>query len=53
MGVAGYETEILKKLPKDLKSTLPTIEEIEAEFKKNEILSKESSPRKIVKRNAK
>jgi Uncharacterized conserved protein len=38
MGVAGYETEILNKLPKELKGTLPTIEEIEAEFEKNEIL---------------
>ena len=50
IGVAAYETEILKKLPKDLKSTLPTVEEIEAEFKKNEILSEESSSRKTVKR---
>lgn len=34
MGVAGYETEIVKRLPKDLKSSLPTIAELEAEFEK-------------------
>ncbi len=39
IGVAGYETEIMKKLPKALKSNLPTIEEIEAEFEKHEILT--------------
>lgn len=38
IGVAGYETEIIKKLPKKLKSSLPTIEEIEAELEKQEIL---------------
>jgi len=40
IGVAEYETEIMKKLPKTLKSSLPTIEEIEAELEKNEILAK-------------
>lgn len=34
IGVAAYETEIMKKLPKNLKSNLPSIEEIEAEFEK-------------------
>ncbi len=34
IGVAAYEIEIIKKLPKNLKSSLPTIEEIEAEFEK-------------------
>ena len=38
IGVAGYETEILKKLPKELKSNLPTIEEIETELEKNELI---------------
>ena len=46
IGVAEYETEIMKKLPKDLKSKLPTIEEIEAEFEKNEILAEK--PEKVV-----
>jgi len=32
IGVAAWETEITKKLPKELKSSLPTIEEIEAEL---------------------
>lgn len=34
IGVAGYETELMKKLPKNLKSSLPTIEEFEAELDK-------------------
>lgn len=40
MGVAEYEIEITKKLSKALKSSLPTIEEIEAEFAKNEAQAK-------------
>ncbi|MCX5922870.1 MAG: PDDEXK nuclease domain-containing protein [Candidatus Dependentiae bacterium] len=36
IGIAEYETAIIKKLPKELKSSLPTIEEIEAEFEKYE-----------------
>ncbi|MCF7799832.1 PDDEXK nuclease domain-containing protein, partial [Candidatus Babeliales bacterium] len=42
MGVAGYQTEITKKLPKNLKSSLPTIQEIESEFEKQEFLAKKS-----------
>ncbi len=34
IGVAEYQTEIVKKLPKEFKSSLPTIEEIEAELEK-------------------
>lgn len=34
IGVAEYETEIMKKLPKEFKSTLPTVQEIEEEFEK-------------------
>lgn len=41
IGVAGYETEIIKKLPKELKSSLPTVEEIEAELQKHEALADE------------
>lgn len=36
IGIAEYETEIIKNLPKELKSSLPTIEEIEAELEKTE-----------------
>ena len=43
IGVAEYTTEIVKKLPKELKSSLPTVEEIEAELEKQEILLEESS----------
>jgi hypothetical protein len=38
IGIAEYETEMLQKLPKELKSSLPTIEEIEAELERSEIL---------------
>lgn len=34
MGVVEYETMLTKALPKDMKSSLPTIQEIEAELKK-------------------
>jgi len=34
IGVAGYETKLVKLLPKELKSSLPTIAELEAEFEK-------------------
>ena len=39
IGIAAYETEIMKKLPRELKSSLPTIEEIEAELKKSKNLT--------------
>lgn len=39
IGVAEYETKIVERLPKELKSSLPTIEEIEAELEKQEILN--------------
>lgn len=32
IGVAGWETQIVNQLPDDLKSSLPTVEEIEAEL---------------------
>ena len=32
VGVAGWETKIVEKLPKDLKGSLPTIEQIETEL---------------------
>jgi hypothetical protein len=33
--VAEWETKIVEKLPKDLEGSLPTIEQIEAEFAAN------------------
>lgn len=53
IGIAGYEAEIMKKLPKELKSNLPTIAEIEAELEKNEIVSRELASEAAVKRKAK
>lgn len=38
IGVAGYEVDLIAKLPKNLKSSLPTIEEIEAELEKLKFL---------------
>ena len=32
IGVAGWETKIVEKLPANLKGSLPTVEEIEAEL---------------------
>jgi len=34
IGVAGYETTLVEKLPKELKSSLPTVKEIEEELEK-------------------
>jgi predicted nuclease of restriction endonuclease-like (RecB) superfamily len=34
MGIAGYATTLIDSLPKELKSSLPTIEEIEAEIER-------------------
>lgn len=41
IGVAGYETEIMSKLPQELKSSLPTIEELEAELEKEDAIAAE------------
>lgn len=38
IGIAEYKTEMIKELPKELKSSLPSIEEIEAELEKIELL---------------
>ncbi|MFH1644687.1 MAG: PDDEXK nuclease domain-containing protein [bacterium] len=38
MGVAEYETKLVASLPKNLKGSLPTIEEIEAELEKRDEL---------------
>jgi len=39
IGVAEYTTALVEKLPKQFKSSLPTIKEIEAELEKQEVLS--------------
>jgi hypothetical protein len=49
IGVASYEINLVERLPKELKSSLPTIEEIEAELEKH--TSSESKQEKITKRN--
>ena len=36
IGVAGWETKLLKRLPKELKGSLPTVEEIEAELSRED-----------------
>ena len=46
IGVASYETQIVENLPKELKGSLPTIEEIEAELEKQDILLEESAKQK-------
>ena len=41
IGVAEYTVEILEKLPKNLKASLSTAQELEAELEKQEILAEE------------
>lgn len=41
IGVASYETKLVESLPKNLKNTLPTVEEIEAELEKHTVASKQ------------
>jgi predicted nuclease of restriction endonuclease-like (RecB) superfamily len=38
IGIAGYETMLVESLPKDLKGSLPSVAEIEAELEKQEAL---------------
>lgn len=38
IGIARYETMLVESLPKEFKGSLPTVEEIEAEFEKQEAL---------------
>jgi len=38
IGIASYEIELISKLPKELKSSLPTIQEIEAELEKQDMI---------------
>ncbi len=53
VGVAEYQIKIMKNLPKEFKSNLPTVEEIEAEFEKKDILNEKYPPKKTVKKNIK
>lgn len=43
IGVSSYETKIMESLPEDLKGSLPTVEEIEAEFAKEETSASHST----------
>ena len=45
IGVAEYETKLVSSLPKNLKSSLPTIQEIEAELGKRETIIKANAKR--------
>ncbi len=53
IGVAEFKTTLLTKIPKELKSNLPTIEEIEKELEKKELTQKlknmKKAPRKATK----
>ena len=40
VGIASYQIEIMNKLPKELKSKLPTIAELEHELEKQDIMTK-------------
>src|SRR5581483_2970133 len=53
IGVAEYATKIMKKLPKALKSSLPTIEEIEMEFQKQSKIMMQSKVSSKAKNNRK
>ncbi len=42
IGVASYQAKIVESLPKDLKGSLPTVKEIEAELEKQELLAEKN-----------
>ena len=46
IGVAGWETRLVEKLPKELKGSLPTVEEIEAELSRDPRRAAKSRGRK-------
>ena len=46
IGVASYQAKIVESLPKDLKGSLPTVKEIEAELEKQKLLAEKKSKRK-------
>ena len=45
IGVASYQTKIVESLPKNLKGSLPTVEQIEAELEKKEFLAEKKPER--------
>lgn len=46
IGVSCYETEIVKNLPKELKSSLPTVEDIEAKLEQDMLnFDKKTTPK--------
>jgi len=49
IGIASYQTKIVESLPKNLKGSLPTVEQIEAELEKKELLA-EKKPKKARKK---
>lgn len=52
IGVAEYQTTILKKLPKEFKGKLPTVAELESELEKTELIQA-NTIKKTVKRSKK
>jgi len=46
IGVAEYETNLVEKLPKELKASLPTVKEIEAELEQDIQAAKSSQVQK-------
>jgi len=51
IGLAEFEVKVVEKLPKELKSSLPTVEEIEAELSVTPITEKKLKKKKSQKRN--
>lgn len=49
IGVAGYETKLVESLPKELKSSLPSIQEIEAELESHKKVKKTPKKTKKIK----
>lgn len=49
IGIAGYTAKIVESLPKNLKGSLPTVEEIEAKLEQKEMLGRKASMSKIKK----
>lgn len=49
IGIAGYQAEITKRLPKEMKSSLPTIKELEDELEKKQAVDEIVMKKKTVK----
>lgn len=47
IGIAEFEVKLVEKLPKELKSSLPTVEEIEAELSVIPTVKKKSNKKKL------